>query len=156
MSVAYAMNDLAPSDDGQVDAGAVSVGGGCGNVHPVKLGTDGGPYIDCGTCAPMLVGGHYGWAATPAGVPLSPDELSERELAERDGVAMQRIVLKSVTDSLVAEANAKKGKLGLLDQLKSMSADDRAELLAVIQGESKHEEKVLAAPSKTQRPGAKG
>jgi hypothetical protein len=80
----------------------------------------------------MLVGSHYGWAASPAAVPLTPDEVAERDLAERDGVAMQRIVLKSVTDSLVSQATAKKGLLG---QITSLSAADRAELLAALQGD---------------------
>jgi hypothetical protein len=127
------MTDLGPSQDGKVAAGRVKPSGGCGVPfgHEIQLTDEGRPYIDCDICAPILVGGHYGWAASPAAVPLTPDELAERELAERDGVAMQRIVLKSVTDSLVSQATASKGLLG---QIKSLSASDRAELLAVLQG----------------------
>ena len=117
-----------------MEAGHVSVAGGCGVPfgHEVLITDQGRPYIDCEVCGPKLVGGHYGWAASPAAVPLTPDEVAERDLAERDGVAMQRIVLRSVTDSLVSQAGAQKGLLG---QIKSLSAADRAELLAVLQGD---------------------
>jgi hypothetical protein len=145
------MSDLGPSADGEVAAGAVSLGGGCGSVHPVQVDNAGHPYIDCDTCAPRLAGSHYGWAANPAGVPLTPDEQSERELAERDGVAMQRIVLKSVTDSLVGQAvAAKQTRIGLLEQLKGMSAEDRSELLGLLQGEPEHAQKPRAV-----KPGSK-
>ena len=147
MSVAYAMSDLAPSADGEVGAGAVSLGGGCGSMHPVQVDASGHPYIDCDTCAPRLAGSHYGWSANPAGVPLTPDELAERELAERDGVAMQRIVLKSVTDSLVGQAvAAKQTRQSLLEQIKSMSAEDRAGLLGLLQVEPAHTQKRAVKP----------
>ena len=145
MSVAYAMSDHGPSADGQVAAGAVSVGGGCGSVHPVQADAEGRPYIDCAVCGPYMTGHHYGWAASPAGVPLTPDEQSERELAERDGVAMQRIVLKSVTDSLVGQAvTAKQTRQSLLEQLKAMTPDERAEITGLIQGEHPAEAKPRA------------
>lgn len=117
-----------------MDAGHVSVAGGCGIPfgHEVLTTDQGRPYIDCEVCSPKLVGSHYGWAASPAAVPLTPDEVAERDLAERDGVAMQRIVLRSVTDSLVTQAGAQKGLLG---QIKSLSPADRTELLAVLQGD---------------------
>jgi hypothetical protein len=129
------MTDHGPSADGNVEAGRVSVAGGCGIPfgHQILLTDQGRPYIDCEFCAPKLVGSHYGWASSPAAVPLTPDEHAERDLAERDGVAMQRIVLKSVTDSLVGQATAQKSLVG---QIKSLSAADRAELLAVLQGDA--------------------
>lgn len=130
-----------------MEAGRVSVSGGCGVQfgHEIQVSEDGRPYIDCDICAPKLVGSHYGWAASPAAVPLTPDEHAERDLAERDGVAMQRIVLKSVTDSLVTAASAQKGLAG---QIRSLSAADKAELLAALRSDDGDDAKVPAkAPS---------
>jgi hypothetical protein len=141
------MTDHGPSQDGKVDTGHVSVAGGCGVPfgHPVLLTDDGRPYIECEVCGPVLTGSHYGWAASPAAVPLTPDEIAERDLAERDGVAMQRIVLKSVTDSLVSQATAKKGLLG---QITALSAADRAELLAALHGDEDEPPKTALRPAR--------
>ena len=148
------MSDAGPSQDGKVETGHVSVSGGCGAVggHAIEVDEDGRPYIDCTICGPKLVGSHYGWAATPAGVPLTPDELSERDLAERDGVAMQRIVLKSVTDSLVTAASAQKGLVG---QIRSLSAADKAELLAALRSDDGDDPKPKGLSRSDDRAGVK-
>jgi len=140
-TVAYAMTDLGPSSDGQVDAGTVSVSeanGGCGKQHKAFLNEDGRPCIECAVCAPVLIGGHYGWSATPNGVPLTPDEIAERELAERDGIAMQRVMMKSVTDHFI-ESMAAKGAAGpalsastLAAQLAALPAAERAEIAKLL------------------------
>jgi hypothetical protein len=83
-TIAYAPSDHGPSADGHVAAGAVSVAGGCGVCHPIQVSDEGRPYIECDICAPIQMGRHWGWAATPHGVPLTPDEQADRELSNRD------------------------------------------------------------------------
>jgi hypothetical protein len=98
-AVAYAMADLAPSRDGNVPPGAVAVPtsrGGCGVSHEIGLDDAGRPCITCDTCVPILVGGVYGWGATPHAVPLTPDELAQRELAKRDVEASQAVLMNAM------------------------------------------------------------
>ena len=83
-TIAYGPSDHGPSADGHVAAGAVTVGNGCGEGHQVQVDDNGRPYIECDICAPILMGSHWGWAATPHGVPLTPDEQADRELSSRD------------------------------------------------------------------------
>ena len=83
-TIAYAPSDHGPSADGRVAAGAVRVADGCGEQHQIQVDDHGRPYMECDVCAPIQMGRHWGWAATPHGVPLTPDEQAERELANRD------------------------------------------------------------------------
>ena len=83
-TIAYAPSDHGPSADGRVAAGAVTVAGGCGTCHQIQVDDNSRPYIECDICAPIQMGGHWGWAATPHGVPLTPDENAARELSNRD------------------------------------------------------------------------
>jgi hypothetical protein len=143
-AIAYAMSDYAPSHDGQVGPGAVSIPayvGGCGKMHTAQLDDDGHPYIECEQCAPILIGKHASFAGTPGGVPLTPDELGERELAERDAKATERVILRSVTDRLVdqiaADKQAKKAPApSLMEQIGALSVADRAELAKMLSGEA--------------------
>jgi hypothetical protein len=129
------MSDLAGSLDGNVGPGAVTVSGGCGQSHGIEVDHQGHPYIECEACAPTLTGGHWGWAATPAGVPPTPDENAERELAERQGTAATNIMLRSVSDALAQAAAAQlgagrgAGPGSLLDQLKALTPAERDQLL---------------------------
>lgn len=138
-TIAYGMSDLAASPDGRLAAGSVSVpttAGGCGEQHTVTVDDDGRPYVNCDACAPVLISmPGSGWAATPNGVALTPDEMAERELAERDGTAMQRVIMRSVTDQVVgqmmhknAPAAAPVQQLSLIDQLTALSDDDWAKV----------------------------
>jgi hypothetical protein len=140
-AIAYAMSDYAPSADGEVGPGAVSLPadrGGCGKPHLAKLDEDNHPYVECEQCAPVLIGNHASFAGTPGGVPLTPDELGERELAERDAKATERVILRSVTDHLVEEITAGKQARKtptLMEQIGALSAADRAELAKMLSGE---------------------
>ena len=100
-AIAYAMADLAPSADGRVPAGAVTVAGGCGVCHEIGLDAQNRPHISCDTCAPLLVGGHYGWGATPHAVPLTCDELASRELAKRDVEASQAVLMNAMVNDFM-------------------------------------------------------
>ena len=132
-TVAYGMADLAGSADGRVGPGAVTVSGGCGQSHGVQVDKAGHPYIECDVCAPIQVSRHYGWSSSPAGVPPTPDEVAQRELAEREGTAATSIMLRQVSEALAGAAVAKLGGAGagsLLDQLKALDADERDALLS--------------------------
>jgi hypothetical protein len=135
-TLAYGMTDMAPAGDRA--AGTVSLPehrGGCGRQHTVTLDEDDRPVISCPACAPALIGGHHGWAASPAGVPLTPDEIGEREVAERDGVAMQRIMTKSLTDHWVSETLARKAAPATAVELFGhLSKDERAEFARLLAG----------------------
>jgi len=155
-AIAYAMSDYAPSHDGQSGPGAVALpvhAGGCGQMHLAQLDEDGHPYIECEQCAPALIGKHAAFAGTPGGVPLTPDELGERELAERDAKATERVILRSVTDHLVDQITAgKQAKKApsLMEQISALSPGERAQLAKVLAGEplEKPESAEEAEPAK--------
>jgi hypothetical protein len=134
-TVAYGMSDLAGSTDGRVGPGTVNVSGGCGQQHQVQVDGTGRPHVECELCAPILVGRHWGWAASPAGVPPTPDEVAARELAEREGTAATNIMLRSVSDALAKAAASQLGAgtapaaVSLLDQLKALGPGEREALL---------------------------
>jgi hypothetical protein len=129
-AIAYAMSDYAPGLDGA--QGAVKLPsdrGGCGQMHLVQVDGEGRPYVECEQCGPALIAGHASFAGTPGGVPLTPDELGERELAERDAKATERVILRSVTDHLVGEITAKKEKPPtLLEQIAALSSAEKVQL----------------------------
>lgn len=140
-TIAYGMSDLAPADDGTREAGTVSIpptSGGCGNQHAVRVDGDHRPFVDCDLCAPVLIAmPGAGWAATPNGVALTPDEIAERELAERDGTAMQRVMMKSVTDHFIESMHqkaelAKTPQASAADLFKALSPAERAEFAAML------------------------
>lgn len=143
-TIAYGMSDLAPSADGAVEAGAVSVAqhaGGCGQQHKVQVDDQHRAYVACDECAPVLMGmPGAGWAATPNGVALTPDELGERELAERDGVAMQRIWQKSLMEDFLTRQREDKagrspgGAPSLVEQLAALSPEDKAAVAQMLAG----------------------
>jgi hypothetical protein len=150
---------MAPSEELNRPAGHVSVpehAGGCGKQHTVQLDDDGRAYIACDKCAPAIVGSPgLGFAASPGAVRLTPDEIGERELAERDGVAMQRIMTKSLTDHFVAEALSRKVKQpSLAEQLAELSPAQRAEIAGLLKGDEKPPAKPATAPA-AKKPGAR-
>jgi hypothetical protein len=156
-AIAYAMSDYAPSRDGQVGPGSVSLPadrGGCGKQHVAKIDDGNHPYIECEQCGPVLIASHAAFAGTPGGVPLTPDELGERELAERDAKATERVILRSVTDHLVEQITANKQVKAeapsLMEQISALSAKDRAQLAKVLAGEP------LEEPDENPKDEAKG
>jgi len=139
--IAYGMADHKPSPDGAVGPGAVSVPrhkGGCGQCHQVAVNDEDRVYIDCDQCARALVAGHYGWSATPHGVPLTPDQMAQRELASRDAEDHQNAILRAMTDAFVSQmadfkamqASAAKQPQSLQEQLAALSPKERAALFS--------------------------
>jgi hypothetical protein len=170
VTVAYAMSDMGPSTDGRIDAGTVSLPadrGGCGEQHKVFLNEDNRPAVECTECAPVLVATHPAFAGTPNGVALTCDELADRELAERDGVAMQRVMMARVTDHFVKELTGKvvepeTPKLNastLAAQLAAMTPAERAEIAKLLGGPAPapavQAAPVPAAPAAHAEPAAK-
>lgn len=145
-TIAYAPSDHGPSADGTVDAGTVSVApnkGGCGRQHKIRLSEDNRPMIDCPQCGPALTGGHWGWANSPAGVPLTPDEQGEVEIAEREGQVAMRLAFKGMGETVSNMIRSGKGepaaappaadrKLTAVDLFGQMSKDERAEFARLL------------------------
>lgn len=154
---AYGMADLKRSQDGSVPAGHVTVPrerGGCGNCHEVAVGDDGRAYIDCGQCAPVLIASHYGWSATPHGVPLTTDQIADRELADRDAKDHQNEILEAMTRAIVGQMagfQAVQQQPSLHDQLTAMTAEERTALFASF-GPAELPAAREAAPAKTAPP----
>lgn len=146
-TVAYAMSDLAPSDDHPAGRVVVPASrGGCGLEHVVGLDGDGRPMIVCAECAPVLIGEHYGWANSPAGVPLTPDEHGEVEVSEREGQVAMRMAFKAMGDTVgkmiqgQGEVPAKPATAAEL--VSALSASERAEMVRMLladQGEKPSE-----------------
>jgi hypothetical protein len=138
------MSDLGPSGDGRVKAGTISVPvsrGGCGEQHTAFVNEDGRVCIKCPSCAPVMVGSHHGWAATPAGVPLTPDEQGEVQVAEREGQVAMRMAMKAMGDTVgrMVQGDGKAAKAEpvlnastLAAQLATMTAAERAEIASLL------------------------
>jgi hypothetical protein len=145
-TIAYAPSDHGPSGDGTVAAGTVSVApnkGGCGQQHKIRLNADSRPMIDCPQCGPALTGGHWGWANSPAGVPLTPDEQGEVEIAEREGQVAMRLAFKGMGETVSNMIRSGKGepapappvterKLTAADLFGQMTRDERAEFARLL------------------------
>jgi hypothetical protein len=103
LSIAYCMSDMAASDDGNMPAGVVSIprdAGGCGEQHRARVDDQGHPYIQCDVCAPVLTGTGYGFASTPAGVPLTPDEMGEVEIGKRQGERSYSMAMQAMGETM--------------------------------------------------------
>lgn len=158
-AVAYAMSDHAPSDDGRYSAGHISrpvSAGGCGQEHEVQVDHAGRPYIECDRCAPSLISSHYGWAARPGDVPLTPDENADQELAERDAKGHQNTLLKGMTDAFMRALKGGAGFPGmtepapqksLIEQLGEMGPAERAQLAALLAPPAEGGAHVLTPPA---------
>ena len=136
-TIAYAMSDMAPSADGRVPAGAVTVAGGCGECHEIGTDAQGRPHIACDTCAPILTGSVYGWASTPHGVPLTPDELASRELAKRDVEASQAILVNAAVQNMLTQQAALPAAAPALSKQDVLASATAEELLAAMPPETR-------------------
>lgn len=143
-AVAYAMRDHAPASDGS-GGGSISISkalGGCGDTHQAQVDDRGRVFYECDLCAPAAVGGCYGFSASPAGVPLTPDEVGDRELAKRDAEAAQSVILSSMTDAFVrnlaagAPLVAPPPAKSLAEQVAGMSEGEKAELAKLLGAEA--------------------
>lgn len=138
-SIAYCMSDMAPADDGSLPAGVVSVPaerGGCGAQHRAEVDDQGHPYIECDQCAPWLTGNAHGFASTPAGVPLTPDEMGEVEISKRQGEVSYTLAMKAMGQTmgqLIQQGGGRNTpapapQLSLAEQVAAMTPADRAAL----------------------------
>jgi hypothetical protein len=139
-AIAYAMSDHAPSKDGE-RTGHLSLSpalGGCGAQHEALVDDRGRVYYECDRCAPAAIAHLYGFAATPHGVPLTPDEIADRELAEREATSNQNTLMRTMTESFVKAIQsggmlpgAPKPKT-LAEQLAELSEEERAQVAAML------------------------
>jgi hypothetical protein len=149
-AVAYAMRDHAPDASADLAPGSLGVPvsrGGCGQAHTAVVDDHGYVRYECDKCAPALIGSHYGFSATPGGVPLTPDEISERDLARRDAEVSQNAILKGITEHFLAtmsagaKAQASPVAKTLVEQVGAMSETDRADLAKALQSLADSEQK---------------
>jgi hypothetical protein len=139
-SVAYCMSDMAPSPDGRIPAGVVSIAepNGCGRQHRAQVDDDGHPFIRCEVCAPWATGHMHGFANTPAGVPMTPDELGEVEIGKRQGERSYSLAMQGMGEAMAKMLQSQQAPaavaapLSLKEQLSGLSAADRAELAAIL------------------------
>lgn len=119
--------------------------GGCGEPH-AKADDEPRLSVDCPLCEPaiMKMAGH-GWAYTPEGVHLNPDERREVEQQENaarraqartlgDPVALSKVFAESMRDALGTGQGAPAPTL--LEQIAALSAEDRAALKAMLGADS--------------------
>lgn len=142
-TIAYGMTDLGPSHDGAVDAGTIAIPadrGGCGKQHSAALDDDRRPFVACDLCAPVMISQMYGWSATPSGVPLTPDELGEAELSKREGETSYRLAMKAMGDAvgeIVQGTRPVVKQPSLIEQIKALSAEERAGLASLFAADQK-------------------
>lgn len=145
MPVAFAMADHAPSLDGRTAAAHIRLPahrGGCGNEHEVQVDDRGHAFIDCARCGPGMVATHYGWSASPGGVPLTPDQIAANDLAKRDAEVGQNAMMRAMTDSFVKAVQGggftfpgipgPVPQKSLVEQIAEMSDGDKAALAAML------------------------
>lgn len=161
-AVAYAMRDHAPDASADLAAGSLGLpvsSGGCGQTHTAVVDDQGYVRYECDQCAPALIGHHYGFSATPGGVPLTPDEMADRDLARRDAEVSQNAILKGITEHFLAtmsagsKAQASPVAKTLVEQVGAMSEADRLELAKALRSlaDGEGEQKPAARP-RTSRP----
>jgi hypothetical protein len=105
--------------------------GGCGQSHEAGELAPGRRFsIDCPACEPLIVGLRTGWAATPIGVHLTPDEIAEDEAAE--ALAIRE---RNRTWAQRGPAGGQDGPArtpSMLELFAAASADERAALAAML------------------------
>jgi hypothetical protein len=133
-AIAYTMTDMAPTET--VGPGAVSpIPGGCGKSHTAELDDQGRPYIECDQCAPILIGSHYGFAATPAGVPLTPDERAEVEISQRQGQVSYNLAMKALGQTvgqMIQGTTPAAAKMTAADMFNALGDDELAKFRAML------------------------
>jgi hypothetical protein len=115
--------------------------GGCGQPHEAGDLAEGARFVvDCPRCEPHIIGARLGWAHTPHGVALTPDEIASVEQDEARAKREQNRTWGS-PDALAhtfAAAMAKQVSGGggsapsLLEQIAALTGEERAALAAML------------------------
>lgn len=136
------MTVYAPSDVRSITIPADR--GGCGKSHEL-IGelADGDRFaIDCPACEPHIIAARTGWAHTPHGVHLTPDEIAQVEAEEARAKREQNRTWGSPEALGSAFAAAMAAKMGapsasaptLMEQIVALSPEERAALGAMLTG----------------------
>jgi hypothetical protein len=116
--------------------------GGCGLVHEAGDLPDGARFsVDCPSCEPAIIATRTGWAHTPEGVHLTPDEIgvadAEAAKAQRESnktwanpAAMFAMFQKAGAQPAAVQAAAEMPSL--LAQIAALSPEERAALGAML------------------------
>lgn len=115
--------------------------GGCGEEHKAGILEPGELFrINCPQCEPVILGMRTGWAATPDGVSLTPDEIGEAERAETNAKRQQtrtwgdpRLIGDAIRDAMLGPGgNAPQQQPSLLAQIAALSSEERAALAGML------------------------
>ncbi len=121
------MAAYAPSDIGATSA----IEGGCGQGHTVGPLPGGGRGFICPACEPGALK-LWGWAASPEGVKLTPDENAVLEDTKSQGLAAQALAAKAIGERLASTvlADAIGPAASVKASVESLSKADLIRLLA--------------------------
>lgn len=144
------------------DFQSITVAGGCGEPHQKADDLPAGERysMNCPACEAVLTKERLGWAPTPEGVALTPDEIGEVERAED---AAKRATNRTWSDpanlaemfaGVVKGASAAGEGKSLLAQIADLNPDERAALRAMLNATDAPTEPAAAAlrPLKTVAP----
>jgi hypothetical protein len=121
------MTAYAPTDVRATSA----VAGGCGEGHLVEPVAGGGRGVTCALCEPGLLK-LWGWAGSPEGVKLTPDEVAVLEDSKAQGLAAQALAAKAIGERLAATvlSDAIAPASSVAASPESVSKTDLAKLIA--------------------------
>lgn len=132
------MTVYAPTDHTSITIPAER--GGCGMEHKAGLLEPGEKFrINCPACEPFILKMRTGWAATPEGVSLTPDEIGEVERDERDAKRQQNrtwgdpsVFASEFAKAIGAGSRAQVETPTLLAQIASLAPEERAALAGML------------------------
>ncbi len=133
------MTVYAPSDHTSIHIPADR--GGCGESHYRGITETGDPAVfsvNCPKCEPHIMAMKTGWAATPAGVSLTPDEIGEAEASEASAKRQQNrtwgdpSVFAAEFAKAIGAGPGQTQSPSLLAQIAALSSEERAALAGML------------------------
>lgn len=116
--------------------------GGCGEEHKAGLLESGEVFrINCPQCEPVILRMRTGWAATPEGVALTPDEIGEAERAETNAKRQQNrtwgdptLIGDAIRDAMLGPGGRRQQveAPSLLAQIAALEPEERAALAGML------------------------
>jgi len=118
------------------DVRAITVPAGCGVPHEAPALAEGAKWaLNCPPCEGPIIAMRTGWAHTPAGVALTPDEIGVAEQEEASAARNRNrtwgdptAVGQALAQALTTVSPAAASTPSLLEQIAALSADERREL----------------------------
>lgn len=116
--------------------------GGCGEEHKAGLLEPGELFrLNCPQCEPVILRMRTGWAATPEGVALTPDEIGEAERAETNAKRQQNrtwgdpaLIGDAIRDAMLGPGGRQQQAEppSLLAQIAALAPEERAALAGML------------------------